>query len=41
MCSGPGPDGASDMFWFVETITSRQFIDSMLPGKLAQVRLSS
>ena len=32
MCGGPGPDGgpgpSSDMYWFVETITSRQLIEA-------------
>lgn len=28
MCGGPGPDGFSDMYWFVETITSRQLIEA-------------
>jgi hypothetical protein len=27
-CGGPGPDGVGGMYWFVETITSRQFIDA-------------
>jgi hypothetical protein len=27
-CGGLGPDGASDMYWFVETITSRQLIEA-------------
>ena len=29
MCGGPGPGGAGDMYWFVETITSRQFINAI------------
>lgn len=28
MCGGPGLDGVSDMYWFVETITSRQLIEA-------------
>jgi hypothetical protein len=28
MCGGPGPDGVGDMYWFVETITSREFIEA-------------
>jgi hypothetical protein len=28
LCGGPGPDGVSDMYWFVETITSRQLIEA-------------
>jgi len=28
MCGGPGPAGVSDMYWFVETITSRQLIEA-------------
>jgi hypothetical protein len=27
-CGGPGPDGASDIYWFVKTITSRQLIEA-------------
>lgn len=32
MCGGPGPDGVSDMYWFVETITSRQLIEAGFPS---------
>jgi hypothetical protein len=28
MCGGPGPAGVSDMYWLVETITSRQLIEA-------------
>jgi hypothetical protein len=28
MCGGPGPDGVSDMYWFVETISSRQLLEA-------------
>ncbi len=27
-CGGPGPDGANGMYWFVETITSRELIEA-------------
>jgi hypothetical protein len=31
MCGGPGPDGVGDMYWFVETITSRELIEASVP----------
>lgn len=33
MCGGPGPDGVSGMYWFVETITSRQLIEASVAGQ--------
>jgi hypothetical protein len=34
MCGGPGPDGFSDMYWFVETITSRQLMEANVAGQV-------
>ena len=28
MCGGPGPNGVGDIYWFVETITSRELIEA-------------
>jgi len=33
LCGGPGHDGAGDMYWFVETITSRELIEATLAGQ--------
>jgi hypothetical protein len=32
LCCGPGSAGVRDMFWFVETITSRQLIEASIAG---------
>jgi hypothetical protein len=35
LCCGPGPDGVNDMYWFVETITSRQLLEANSPSAAA------
>ena len=32
MCGGPGQDEAGAMYWFVESITSRQIIEASRPN---------